>query len=270
MRIVLWAGDEPNQQALAHKINQDFSLVGMVLESRKSKPRYSVQKIGAKVIERLFLSRIADVWWTLQEHFVKLYPDYPDKPLIRVPAINSEETAAFTRSLSPDLIIVSGTGLIRKKLLSSAPKLGIINLHTGLSPYIKGGPNCTNWCIASGQYHLVGNTIMWIDEGIDSGNLVATECTPLDGQENLNMLHQKVMEHAHDLMLRALRAVKDGKAANVPQASIATGKTYFSRDWGLREQFRLFRNYPEFKKCLQSGDCMRLRHQEGIVTIPPE
>ncbi|MBK8140456.1 MAG: hypothetical protein IPK57_05180 [Chitinophagaceae bacterium] len=76
--------------------------------------------------------------------------------MLRVESINNELVAAFTREINPDLIIVSGTGLVKEPLLSLPASIGIINLHTGLSPYVKGGPNCTNWCIANNEWHLVG------------------------------------------------------------------------------------------------------------------
>ena len=85
----------------------------------------------------------------------KGYPIYSHVNSIIVENINSNESYEFSNKLNPDLIIVSGTRLVKEKLLSIPTTIVILDLHTGLSPYIKGGPNCTNWCIATNKFHLL-------------------------------------------------------------------------------------------------------------------
>lgn len=64
--------------------------------------------------------------------------------------------------------------------------------------------------------------MLWIDAGIDSGHLVATERTLLQGTDNLMELHVKVMDHAHALLVRcAERLVASERLPNVPQSAIA-------------------------------------------------
>jgi len=168
---------------------------------------------------------------------------------------------------NPDLIIVSGTRLIKEKMLSIKPKLGILNLHTGLSPYIKGGPNCTNWCIATKQFHLIGNTIMWIDLGIDTGNIVTTEFTNIDSSDNLLDIHIKVMEHAHSLYLKAIDFLSKGNMSSVKQSEIAKGKTYYTKDWTLKQKFLLVKNLKLYKKMLQSNKIEEYKKQIKTVSI---
>jgi methionyl-tRNA formyltransferase len=151
-------------------------------------------------------------------------------------------------------------------MLELRPSVGILNLHTGLSPYIKGGPNCTNWCIATGQFHLVGNTVMWIDEGIDSGNIFATEFTDFTGTDDLNAIHVKVMDHAHDLVVRSLESISKGSRTSVKQSEIAKGVTYYTRDWNLKQKFSLVSNIDAFNRCVLSGECLELR--KDVRTVP--
>ena len=181
MKVVLWIGNESNQKALACKIADRFSVAGIVRETRKTKSKITLKKLFEKIIEKLFLSTIAKSWFGMKGNYEKKFPSYPDTKILDVENINSNEAYQFSLDLNPDLIIVSGTRLVKEKMLSIEPKLGILNLHTGLSPYVKGGPNCTNWCIATEQFHLIGNTIMWIDLGIDTGNILSTEFTNLTG-----------------------------------------------------------------------------------------
>lgn len=147
--------------------------------------------------------------------------------------------------MRPDMVLVSGTDLLQQPLIDLMGRHGrVMNLHTGLSPYVRGGPNCTNWALALGGFDLIGNTVMWIDAGIDSGNLVATERTPLDGRETLGQLHLKVMEHAHDLYCRAYRRAADGdELPSVPQASIAKGRLFLSKDWTAGRMLEAVTNF---------------------------
>jgi methionyl-tRNA formyltransferase len=248
MKIVVWVGNEPNQRALVNKIHEHFPLSGIVTETRKRKLKLTLKEIVEKGIEKILLASIAKAWFGMHKYYDRLYPEYPSVPRLNVENINGNEAYNFTKEKKPDLILVSGTRLIKQNLLSLRPSTGILNLHTGLSPYIKGGPNCTNWCISTRQFHLIGNTVMWIDEGIDSGNLLATEFTTFTGNESLSDVHIKLMEHAHSLYLRSIQYLVSGKANNVPQKEISPGITYFNSQWGLKQKIQLLRNMKGFRK----------------------
>jgi len=266
MKAVLWIGDESNQRALANKIAAGVDIAGIVLEKRKRRKKTGIKQLFQKGIQKVFLGKIGAAWFGMKKYYDERFPSYPDVPILRTENINKDEVYDFTVSRSPDLIIVSGTSLIKKKLLSIKPPIGIVNLHTGLSPYIKGGPNCTNWCIATAQFHLIGNTVMWIDEGIDTGNIISTAFTPLNGNESLNDIHIRVMEHAHELYVKCIQQLVMGKKSNVSQRSIAEGSTYYTKQWTLGQQYKLLRNLKRFKKQHANGEVAKLR--TGIKTVP--
>lgn len=250
MKIVLWIGNESNQMALANKINSSFPLAGIVTESRKTKRKITASILLEKIIEKIFLREFGKSWNDMKKIYTDQYFGYPATKTVDVENINSQQAYDFTKEINPDLIIVSGTRLVKEKMLSLRPN-GIINLHTGLSPYIKGGPNCTNWCIATKQYHLIGNTIMWIDKGIDSGNILTTELTEFNGSENLTEIHIKVMEHAHALCLKAIEHIAKGSAKNIKQSEIGEGTTYYTKQWGLKQKFNLIKNIDDFRHMIK-------------------
>ena len=201
----------------------------------------------------------------MQTFYERMYKSYPDTKILPVMNINSEEAYNFTNDLAPDLIIVSGTRLIKNKMLSIKPSIGILNLHTGLSPYIKGGPNSTNWCIANNELYMIGNTIMWIDAGIDTGNIVTTEITEFTGDERLTDVHVKVMEHGHALYLKAIDKLAHGVQSSVDQNTICKGKTYTTKQWKLRNKFAMLRNFRSFKQNIQSPEY--LTGKEKVITV---
>ena len=108
---------------------------------------------------------------------------------------------------------------------------------------------------------------MWIDEGIDSGNLIGTEFTPLNGDEDLNELHIKVMQHAHDLYVRCISKAINGEAKNIDQSSISAGTTYFSRQWTPAKSRSAVQNFNKFYRETIEGDLEQLRPH--ITTVAP-
>ena len=246
MKIVLLCGHQCNQVALANKIAQQFHLAGIIIEQKETKKAtaFSLKQLIEKVLNRTVFIALHRSWFKLLDTYKKEYPAFPETEKIRVSNINAEASVDFIRHLKPDLVMVSGTSIVKKKILELRIPRGIINLHTGLSPYINGGPNCTNWCISEKQFHLIGNTIMWIDAGIDSGDIITTERTLLDGKESLPELHLKVMNHAHALYLKVLKKIQEDPAhcPKVKQQSIAAGTTYYSRQWSSTAKWRLLKN----------------------------
>ena len=250
-KIVIWCGNAANQRALANKIAQRFDLRGIVIDKKTGLKKLPfIKRLLAALQDRIFFSRIIHSWVSLQKEYAHQYPEWPKVPVIETGSINSDDAYHFTQKLSPDIIVVSGTGLVRSKMLSLKPGIGIINLHTGLSPYIRGGPNCTNWCIATGQYNKIGNTIMWINEGIDSGNIIASECTALHEIKSLDNIQWEVMEHAHELYLRAIDylSVTPAPYNSVPQKQIAEGQLYLTKMWNFSAKRKLLNNLPVFIK----------------------
>lgn len=247
MRVVVWIGKEPNQLALVHKIKEEFDVVGIVYEEKKSKKNRSLKDFFTRVVVRILFSKIPKTWFELLTYYKNKYPNDLEIESLTVENINDPRVKSFTEVLNPDIICVSGTRLIKKATINTSSTLGVLNLHTGLSPHVKGGPNCTNWCISKGWFNLIGNTIMWIDEGIDTGNLFLVEKTSFNGNENFFQIHFKVMEHAHELYLRALRKLNKNELASIPQNSVSKGVTFYNKDWGIKEHWNLYRNLKRFK-----------------------
>ncbi|MFL5763465.1 MAG: formyltransferase family protein [Bacteroidia bacterium] len=255
MKIVLLCGSQANQRALASKISKDHELAGIVIEKKTMKRKWTISFVLKKIADRLFFADILSSWKNMLLHYEKQFPDFPVTKKLITENINSKESVAFIREAQPDLVMVSGTRLVREEILRLAVPRGIINLHTGLSPYVKGGPNCTNWCIADDMIHLIGNTVMWIDSGIDSGNIITTEAVSFDGTEDLSGIHLKVMEHAHSLYLAAVQKILHDpqNCPSVKQQDIAPGRLYKNKEWNQAAKSRLRSNMKKFGKTISSA-----------------
>ncbi|MEL6922983.1 MAG: formyltransferase family protein [Bacteroidota bacterium] len=256
MKIILLAGSNANHRALAGKVHELFGLDAVVVERRRRKP-LSFQKKLRKLADRIRFYPIDRAWRKLMQYYQEHYPNWPDTELLEVENVNDSKVIEFVKAQNPELVMVSGTRILRSPILQALkPIARIINLHTGISPYVKGGPNCTNWCLANDTFHLIGNTVMWIDEGIDTGNLIATERTKFNGDESLSDIHLKVMEHGHDLYLRAVEKVlvEPTQCKNIHQNEIAEGDLFLTRMWNRRTRKALLQNIENqrFSKVVNS------------------
>ena len=112
-----------------------------------------------------------------------------------MPHINDRRVVDLAERLGPDIIAVFGTSLIKGPLLSMG-RLGIVNLHGGLSPEYRGA-DCTFWALYNGEPEKIGCTIHFVDQGIDTGNLIAHVCPEVrSGDDELTLFWRAVKESA--------------------------------------------------------------------------
>jgi folate-dependent phosphoribosylglycinamide formyltransferase PurN len=155
--------------------------------------------------------------------------------LFEVPHINHPDVAALALRLRPDVIAVFGTSLIRGPLLSSG-RLGIFNLHGGLSPRYRGA-DCTFWALYNGEPAQVGCTLHRIDEGIDTGKLVAHICPEVsEGDDELPLFWRAVRDSA-EAYVEMLERLARGERIGEPQGE--KGRLYQVKDRTWRAERQL-------------------------------
>ncbi len=261
-RIVVWCGAAANQKALVNKIAEKYTIAGIVIDLYPGgEKKRKLTELAALIWDRVRYKKIYYSWKNLMVYYNKRFKSWPDVPLLKVEGINKTEVVDFTEKLRADLIIVSGTALIKEPLLNVKAKTGIINLHTGLSPHVKGAPNCTNWCIANNTWNLIGNTIMWLNAGIDAGSIITTETIDIRNAKDLNDAHIAVMEHAHELYLRSIRYLINNNPPyqSVSQKNLGEGKLYLNRMWTAEKRKQMLHNWKNRKQAT---------FQLAVVTVP--
>ncbi len=157
-----------------------------------------------------------------------------DRPeLVReVSHINHSEVVKMARELQPDLICVFGTSLIRGELLKEG-RLGIVNLHGGLSPEYRGA-DCTFWALYNGEPEKVGCTLHYIDAGIDTGRLIAHISPEVrEGDSELELFWRAVRDSA-EVYAEAVERLAQGEQFGMGQPG--RGRLYQVKDRGLRHE----------------------------------
>jgi folate-dependent phosphoribosylglycinamide formyltransferase PurN len=241
MKVIMLCNGQANQRALARRISARTPLASIVVQGHPAgqaacgAARVSLRRrVSAVVGAGLTFFAFRRAWHAMLSYYETRCSGFPQDPVLYCNDINQSEVINFIEQEAPDLVIVSGTNLLRNPLIKTISRCArIMNLHTGISPYVRGGPNCTNWCLYLNEFEKIGNTIMWLDEGIDSGNLIATARTPLSGDETLAQLHIKVMNHAHELYSEAVyRFVHGQSLPSVPQTRFHGSRLFMSKQWG--------------------------------------
>jgi len=95
----------------------------------------------------------------------------PFPRVTHVPSVNDPQTATIVGSLHPSVVVVNGTRIISRTLLD-ALECPIINTHAGITPRFR-GVHGGYWALVQGTPELVGTTVHLVDQGIDTGGVLA-------------------------------------------------------------------------------------------------
>ena len=124
-------------------------------------------------------------------------------------------------TLSPDLIITCAYGQILPLELLLIPKLGCINVHASLLPKLRGGAPIHHAIIDG--YTKTGVTIMYMAEGMDTGDMISQKEVAITDDDTVSSLHDKLSIVGRDLLLETLPSIIDGTCKKVAQdESLAT------------------------------------------------
>lgn len=167
-----------------------------------------------------------------------------DRPelLREVPHVNHPDVIALARELQPDLIAVFGTSLIRGELLRMG-RLGMANLHGGLSPEYRGA-DCTFWALYNGEPEKVGCALHWIDAGIDTGGLIADVSPEVRPDDDELRLFWRAVQTSADAYAELVQRLAAGERFGQQQPH--KGRLYQVKQRGLRHE-------REVSRKLQSG-----------------
>ena len=119
------------------------------------------------------------------------------------------------RALAPDLMVVAAYGQILPKSVLEIPRLGCLNLHASLLPRHRGA-SPIHAAILAGDRET-GITVMYMDEGLDTGDILLAKPLTIGPDETTGQLHDRLADLAAPCLLEALDLLEQGNAPRVPQ-----------------------------------------------------
>ncbi len=136
-------------------------------------------------------------------------------PVFQPEKIRTPESEQFLRNANPDAIVIIAYGQIIPARLLSIPKLGWINSHASLLPKYRGAAPI-QWAIANGET-TTGITSMRIDAGMDTGEILLQQETPIGSNETTPELAARLAEISAPLIAQTLRALRGATLHPKPQ-----------------------------------------------------
>jgi methionyl-tRNA formyltransferase len=151
-----------------------------------------------------------------------------DRPelCVRVPHINHPAVAALLEREQPDVVAVFGVPRLCPPLLGHG-RLGMINLHTGLAPGYR-GVDSAFWALLAGRPEHVGGTLHFIEEGLDTGAMLAHVYPGVGPEDDHRTLYWKTIRACAEAYAELLPRLERGERFGRPQTG--PGHLYRARD----------------------------------------
>lgn len=174
-------------------------------------------------------------------------------PILQPARIKAPDALDQIKALEPDVIVVAAYGQILPRTLLKTPRLACINLHASLLPRWRGAAPIQA-AIAAGDFET-GMTIMYVDEGLDTGDIMLSRKLAITSNETGGSLHNRLAAIAPDALLEALDLIQKSKAPRMKQdESLATYAPKLTReagqiDWNepsevIERKIRAFNPWP--------------------------
>ena len=182
-KIVLLAGKGQSTNIVFNSINKKFGVYLAILEEKENTKIFlkrRIKKLGFfTVIGQMFFQIFIAIPLGLlsrkrqseiiNEKILDI-TDIPSEKITNVTSVNSKATIKLLLDINPDIIVVNGTRIISKKVLSVI-NCKFINIHAGITPKYR-GVHGTYWALVNNDVENSGVTVHFVDEGIDTGNII--------------------------------------------------------------------------------------------------
>lgn len=193
MNIVFMGTPEIAKQALFELLRNSEHIVGVF--TREDKPVGRKQVITCPPVKKLALEN--------------------DIPVVQPKTLKDPQIIEIVKSMNPDLIVVVAYGRILPPEILRLPKYGCINLHVSLLPQYRGAAPI-QWAVINGEKET-GVTIMQIDEGLDTGAILAQQKIEIGPDTTSGELFEEVGTIGAELLAQTVQNIKKGEVVPVPQ-----------------------------------------------------
>ncbi len=188
MKIVFMGTPDIAVPCLQKIIDEKYEILGVV--TQPDKPKGRGKKLGMSPVKELAIGNNIPVYQPIKAR---------DKEFIDI-----------MKSLNPDVIVVVAFGQILPKEILEIPRLGCINVHVSLLPKYRGAAPI-NWVIINGE-EKTGVTTMYMDEGLDTGDMILKTEVNLGENITAGELHDKMMNIGAETLKETLKLIEEGTA----------------------------------------------------------
>ena len=207
MKVVFMGTPDFAEKSLRSLVKAKYDVIGVV--TNPDKPKGRGMKMVASPVKQYAL-----------EKGLKIYQ--PEK--VR----KNTEFIEEIKGLSPDVICVVAYGKILPKEILEIPKLGCINVHGSLLPKYRGAAPI-QWAVLNGD-KTTGVTTMYMDEGMDTGDMILKQEVEIGEDETTGELWDKLAKIGGELLVKTLKEIEKGTAPRQKQGEEFTLAPMLSKD----------------------------------------
>ena len=132
--------------------------------------------------------------------------------------INSEVFIEKIKKYNAELFVSMSFNQIFKTTMINLPRFKTINCHAGKLPFYR-GRNILNWALINDEREF-GITVHYLDEGIDTGDIILQETYPITDEDNYGTLLAKAYEGCADILYRAIKMIQNNEVKPIKQNDI--------------------------------------------------
>ncbi|MEI7976297.1 MAG: methionyl-tRNA formyltransferase [Betaproteobacteria bacterium] len=237
MRVIFAGTPEFARSALAALHAAGHDIVGVL--TQPDRPAGRGMKLQASAVKQFAVSQGLTV---VQPHSLKLDGKYPDE---------AQAAKAFIANAQADVMVVAAYGLILPQWVLDAPRYGCLNIHASLLPRWRGAAPIHR-AVEAGDAET-GVTIMQMDAGLDTGDMLLEEKCPITEQDTTASLHDKLAEVGARMIVNALLQAGHFKPVKQPLEGVTYAhkieKSEAAIDWTeaaqvLAQRVRAFDPFP--------------------------
>ncbi|MFO7965707.1 MAG: methionyl-tRNA formyltransferase [Desulfobacterales bacterium] len=146
---------------------------------------------------------------------VKRAADSLGYPVVQPKSLKDPHIAHHLKSLKPDVFVVVAYGHILSRDILDIPTFGAINLHASILPKYR-GPAPIQWAIINRE-KVTGVTAMFMDAGMDTGDILSIEKVPIRPDDTAATLHDTLAQKGADLLIETLARIQEDSIQRHPQ-----------------------------------------------------
>jgi methionyl-tRNA formyltransferase len=193
--------------------------------------------------------------------------------------VNSKNSLSILKNFHAEVFVSMSFNQILKKEILSIPEKGFINCHAGALPFYR-GRNILNWALINDEQEF-GVTVHYIDEGIDTGDIILQNKALITDDDSYKTLLEKAIDLCDKTLYEALVNILNGKNHRIEQKKIHPVGSYFGRrregdewinwEWTTRRIFNFIRAITDPGPCAQTmfkDNIIKIRSSKEIPNSP--
>jgi phosphoribosylglycinamide formyltransferase 1 len=227
LNVIILTSNSIRHKFFANQISKNVDKCMVISESKPDSFSTISGDLNATLIEKHFFER-----YETEKKVFHGNDTFLAKTLtIDYGKINSPKIIKQIKKFQPDAIIVFGSSILKEEIIKLVPSGKFLNMHLGISPYYRGsGTNF--WPFVNNELSFVGATILHLDPGIDTGDIVTHVRSIIEKNDDVHSIGCKVIRKGSEIMIKILDKIKEGHSINrEKQWKVSSERYYRMKDF---------------------------------------